>query len=126
MSEHPNATVVRELLDKFNSGDMQAGVAMLADDIVWHEIGNPNEIRGMAALAEHMTGADAPDYTITAELHDVIANDEHTIALATATATRAGKNFTYRVAEIYHLKDGKIAERWAFSDDTDAITKFFA
>jgi uncharacterized protein len=126
MSEHPNATLARQMLDKLNSGDMQAGSEMLADDVVWHEIGNPNAVKGRAALAERMTGTSAPDYTITAELHDVVANDDHTIALATATATRDGKSFTYRVAEIYHIRDGKVAERWAFSDDTDAITKFFA
>jgi ketosteroid isomerase-like protein len=33
---------------------------------------------------------------------------------------------TYRTAEIYHIRDGKVAERWAFSDDTAAITAFFA
>ena len=66
------------------------------------------------------------DYKITANLHDVIANDDHTIILAEATATRGGKTLVYRVAEIYHIKDGKVTERWAFSDDTAAITEFFA
>jgi ketosteroid isomerase-like protein len=55
-----------------------------------------------------------------------VANDDHTIALVDATATRGGKTFTYRTAEIYHIRDGKIAERWAFSDDTAAIIAFFA
>jgi hypothetical protein len=55
----------------------------------------------------------------------VVGGDDHTVALLTATATRAGKPFTYRVAEIYHMRDGKIVERWAFSDDTAAIAAFF-
>jgi ketosteroid isomerase-like protein len=29
------------------------------------------------------------------------------------------------VAEIYHIRDGKISARWAFSDDTAAINDFF-
>jgi hypothetical protein len=29
------------------------------------------------------------------------------------------------VAEIYHVRDGKISARWAFSDDTEAINRFF-
>jgi ketosteroid isomerase-like protein len=37
-----------------------------------------------------------------------------------------GRSFTYRTAEIYHIRDGKIAARWAFSDDTAAINEFFA
>lgn len=125
MADHPNAAVVRDMLGVLDSGDMLSLSDKLADDIVWHEIGNPNAVRGKAALAEHFTGAGAPDYTIKGELHDVIANDDHTIALVSATATRGDKTLTYKVAEIYHVKDGKIAERWAFSDDTGRINEFF-
>ena len=59
-------------------------------------------------------------------VHDVVANDDHTIALGTATATRNGKTLEYRTAEIFHIRDGKAVERWAFSDDTEAIVAFFA
>ena len=126
MSEHPNATLARALLGAFNTGDMQAMADGLADDVVWHEIGNPQPVRGKAALAARFGGGGPAPYEITAELHDVVANDDHTIALVTATAKRDGKTLTYRVAEIYHMRDGKITERWAFSDDTAAITEFFA
>jgi uncharacterized protein len=124
MLEHPNAVMARQMLDAFNSGDLQAIEGFLADDVIWHEIGRAEPRRGKAALRE--TGPGAVDYEITARLHDVVANDDHTIALVDATATRGGKTFAYRTAEIYHIRDGKIAERWAFSDDTAAITAFFA
>ena len=125
MSDHPNAAIARRTLESFNTGDMQAMSDGLDDNVVWHEIGNPNPVMGKAALAARMTGTEAPDYEITGELHDVIANDEHTIALVKAHATRGGKTLDYRVAEIYHMRDGKVTERWAFSDDTAAITDFF-
>jgi len=48
------------------------------------------------------------------------------IALGTATATRDGKTLSYRTAEIFHIRDGRAVERWAFSDDTAAIVAFFA
>ncbi len=124
MPAHPNETAVREMLDAMGRFDMENASQWLADDVVWHEIGNPQAIYGKAALAARATGT-PPDYTITGETHDVVAGDEHTVALITATGTRNGKDFTYRVAEIYHMKDGKITERWAFSDDTAAITDFF-
>ena len=66
------------------------------------------------------------DYEIMFEVHDILGNDEHVVVLGDAHGTRAGKTLDYRVAEIYHLRDGKIVERWAFSDDTAAITAFFA
>jgi len=125
MPEHPNAALARAMLDAMNRGDMQALDGFTSDDIVWHEIGRAEPRRGKAALRA-ATAEGAVDYTITANLHDVVANDEHTIALVEATATRGGRTLTYRVAEVYHIRAGKLVERWAFSDDTAAITAFFA
>ena len=125
MADHPNAAMVRALLEGFNTGNMQGLTEHIADDVEWHEIGRAEPIRGKAALGARMADAEA-DYTIEGKVHDVVANDDHTIALVEATATRGGKTFTYNVAEIYHIKDGKLTERWAFSDDTAAINKFFA
>jgi ketosteroid isomerase-like protein len=127
MAEHPNAAVVRRLAEAFESGDMAvlaaAGEELMADDVVWHEIGRAEPRRGKAELR---AGMGEIDYVITAVTHDILANDDHAIALGDATATRGGRTLRYRVAEIYHVRDGKITERWAFSDDTAAITAFFA
>jgi ketosteroid isomerase-like protein len=48
------------------------------------------------------------------------------VLLVDATATRNGRTLDYKVAEAYHVRDGKIAERWAVSDDTARIAEFFA
>jgi ketosteroid isomerase-like protein len=127
MNDHPNAALVRRMAESFNSGDIQQMTDMLADDIEWHEIGRAEAIIGKEALAARfgMGSGTPPPYEITAELHDVIANDDHTISLASAHATKDGRTFDYKVAEIYHMKDGKITARWAFSDDTAAINDFF-
>ena len=55
-----------------------------------------------------------------------MGSDQHAVVLVDATATRGGRTLRYRTAEIPHIKDGKITERWAFSDDSAAITAFFA
>lgn len=117
--------MAREAADALNRGDMQTLDRVIADDVIWHEIGRSEPRRGKAALRDAMSGGSV-DYEITASLHDVVANDDHTIALVDATATRGGKTFNYRTAEIYHVRDGQIVERWAFSDDTAAIVDFFA
>ena len=46
--------------------------------------------------------------------------------LIEVTARRGGETLTFRTVEIYEMRDGKIVERWAFSDDTEAIKRFFA
>jgi ketosteroid isomerase-like protein len=125
MAEHPNVTLIRGALDEFGGGDMSALADVIADDVVWYEIGNPEPVRGKAALAARMTGGGV-DFEITATTHDVVGNDEHVIALVNATATRGDRILHYRTAEIFHVRDGKVVERWAFSDDTAAITAFFA
>jgi uncharacterized protein len=123
MADHPNATMARNAIDSLNRGDWEAMSETLADDVIWHEIGRDEPRRGKAALA---TPGGAPGADIKVKLHDVVANDEHVIALVEATATRDGKTLVYRTAEIMHVRDGKVTERWAFSDDTAAIIDFFA
>ncbi|MDP9468664.1 MAG: nuclear transport factor 2 family protein [Chloroflexota bacterium] len=120
-----NAQVLRDALDAFNRGDGQAAAALMTDDVEWHEIGRADPIVGKEALGARFAGA-LPDWDISVELHDIIANDDHAIALVTATAKMGGKSLVYRTAEIYHLRDGKVSARWAFSDDTAAINEFFA
>lgn len=124
-SSDANVEVVRQAGDAFNRGDTQAVAAFLTDDIEWHEIGRADPIIGKEALAARFAGA-LPDWDISVDTHDILANDEHAIALVTATARIGGKSLTYRTVEIYHVRDGQISARWAFSDDTAAINEFFA
>lgn len=123
MADHPNAALARSAMDGLNSGDMERMSELLADDVIWHEIGRAEPRRGKAEMAASLG---SQDFEISAKLHDVVANDEHVIALVDATATRGGKTLNYRTAEIMHVRDGKVTERWAFSDDTAAIVEFFA
>jgi hypothetical protein len=117
--------LIRDSLDALNRGDAQAMSDTLTDDVEWHEIGRAEPIVGKEALGARYMAPDGPAYEIHGELHDVLANDEHAIALVTATASMGGRTFTYRTAEIFHIRDGKISARWAFSDDTGAINRFF-
>ncbi len=123
MGEHPNAALYRDAMEKMENEDFEAWADYLADDVVWHQIG-AETIQGKAALMESMGQYEGMDWDV--DVHDVVANDEHLVALVTATVTAGGESFTYRTAEIAHVEDGKITERWAFSDDTAAINEFFA
>ena len=123
MAEHPNAAVIRKMNEAMVTGDMQTASNSLADDVVWHVIGRAEAYRGKAELEASMGGFG--ETRITWETHDIVANDDHVVALGTATAMRGDEKLIYRTAEIYHVRNGQVAERWAFSDDTKAITDFF-
>ena len=125
MADHPNAAIIRAASEEMaRTGDMTSQIGLLADDVVWHEIGSDEPVRGKQALAERYSQM-SEGGSITVDTHDIVANDEHCVALVTATATMGGQSLTYRTAEIYHMRDGKITERWAFSDDTERINRFF-
>lgn len=122
MGDHPNAAMFRSAFDSFNAGDADAFGSMLADNVVWHEIGGET-LHGRDAVASSMSGMEGVDFE--GSLHDVVGNDEHVIGLVEAHVKAGDHEITYRTAEIMHVEDGKVTERWAFSDDTGAIGEFF-
>ena len=122
VAEHPNATWVREAFQAAIRGDPSV-VERIADDVEWHEIGRAEPVVGIEAVLEHL--AAPTDWVIHPVVHDVVAGDTHAVVLINARATRAGRTLEYRVAEIYDLRDGKVAKRWAFSDETERIVEFF-
>jgi ketosteroid isomerase-like protein len=124
MDDHPNAALYRKMSQSVDAGDFSSYADAIADDVEWWEIGSDQPIRGKSALLERMQGM-MGEGSIDVDLHDVIANDEHMVALVNAKAERQGRTLSYKTAEIYHVRDGKITHRWAFSDDTAAINDFF-
>ncbi len=124
MAEHPNAALVRRAIEALNGGDFDQFAALLADDVSWYEVGATEPIRGKAALAERMAAGER-EFTIEARLHDVVANDEHALAMINATATMGDETLDYRTVEILHMRDGRVTERWSFADDPQAILGFF-
>lgn len=124
MEEHPNASVVREALTAFNRGDFEQFAAMVADDVNWYEVGASEPLRGKEAVFSSL-GSGGQDSEIQAEVHDVVANDVHTLALINATAKRGDQTFHYQTVEILHLRDGKVTDRWSFANDTQDVNQFF-
>ena len=126
MGHHTHAATYREVLSEFNSGNTEAFGNIISDDIEWWAIGASEAVVSKQALMEFMQ-ENMGNWNITAELHDVVSNDDHLIALVEAKATNSdGSTLEYRTAEIHHINaDGQITHRWAFSDDTAAIVEFF-
>lgn len=123
MGDHPNVAKYKEAYEAFSNGDRDAFGRMLTDDVVWHTIGGET-MHGAEAVASSMSGLENVDFEL--DLHDAVGNDEHVIGLVEAKVKVGDREFSYRTAEIHHVDaDGRVTERWAFSDDTAAITDFF-
>ena len=123
MGEHPNVAIFRQAMEAFNAGDSAGFVDSLAADVVWHQI-DGGTLNGRDAVMASMSGF--ADIDFTGEVHDVVANDDHLIGLINAHVKVGDQEISYRTAEIMHMSDGKITQRWAFSDDPQAIVEFFS
>jgi uncharacterized protein len=129
--EHLNEDVVREAFAAFAKDDIdELRKHCFAENIRWH-------VPGRSPLAGDYEGADQvvelfsrirerSGDTFKAELHDVVANDKHTIALFTASAKRDGRQLEDSVAQINHICDGKITEVWSQFTDLYAVDEFWS
>ena len=127
---HPNEETVRRAFDAFAKGDMDTLRDLMDQDAVWHSPGrNPlsgdyrgaDEILGLFARLAELTGG-----TFRAELHDVVANDEHAVALYVTRAEREGRTLETKNVLVNHMRDGKFTETWALSDDQYAGDEFLS
>lgn len=127
MAEHPNAVAFRQAVADMLQGNFERFRDLLASDVVWHEAGNPQALQGREAVMGVFEGMEASGMEFDDDLRVVLANDEHLAAFIWGRVRKGDTEITYPVAEIAHLHEGQITERWAFMDavPTD-VASFFS
>ena len=127
---HPNADRIRDAYDAQAQGDWQRVHASFTDDIVFHVAGKnrfSGDFRGKEEVFDFFKRRnDETGSKVDIEVHSVVADDEHAVALLTLRASREGRNAEWRSAGIYHMRDGKIAEAWGFNEDQSAVDEFWS
>jgi ketosteroid isomerase-like protein len=130
VTEHPNVELTRRGYEAFAKGDLAALSGLLADDVIWHVTGagplsgtyrGRDEVFGFFGRLAEETGG-----TFRLEVHDVLANDEHTVALCWLTASRGGKSIQIPMANVSHVRDGKVTEFWGATTDPQASIDFWS
>jgi ketosteroid isomerase-like protein len=127
MQEHPNVTLVKQGFEAFDRRDTDWIMQHFADDIVWH-IGGTSKLagsyKGMQEISEVFARQDKVLGDAQIDLHDVVGNDEHVIAIGSGTARDPdGGTAEWKWANVFQIKDGKIAEVWGLSEDPTAIDR---
>jgi uncharacterized protein len=121
MSEHSNVARIKDGYAAFVKGDFAALNDLFAEDILWH-------VDGRNQLAGEYRGRDAvygffgrlmelTEGTFHLDVHAVLADDAHGVALVVTTASRAGRSVTTKNAHVFHLHDGRVTEFWDASTD---------
>lgn len=127
---HPHAELVSSGYAAVADGDLDALAAVLADDIVWHIPGNgliSGDYQGHDGVVEFFTMAQQlANGTMRVELHDIAATDDHAFALQTNRAERNGETLEARAVAVFHVRDGKAAEVWFFTNSQHANDQFWS
>ncbi len=130
MADHPNAELLRKGYEAFDKGDMATITELFSEDVVWHLPGN-NQLSGVhrgrdAVFAIFAKTTQLSGGTFKIELHDVLANDEHTVALTRGTASRQGRQLSSLDTDVYHMSNGKVTEFWSFAEDQRLTDEFWS
>ena len=128
---HPNEDLVRAAFEAFSKGDLDTlHGQFLAEGIVWHVPGQAplgGEYTGTGQVRDYLSKAfQLADGTVEMELHDVLANDRHAVALFRSRAERKGRRLDTFDAVIFTVQNGKLTEAWHRSGDPYAAAVFWA
>src|SRR5437867_1312142 len=127
---HPNEELFQQIFDAFSNGDMDLFASLLPDDAVFHFPGRgplagdhrgKDQVLAVLAKQTELTGG-----TFRMERHDILANDEHAVALVMVRAERGGKTWEDNAVLVSHFKDGKVAETWLHPGDQYVGDEFFS
>lgn len=129
---HPNEELLRETIAAIQRGDMAALQSnYFAEDIRYHVPGRSpvsgdyqgtDEVLAFFGRLFELSGE-----TFRLELQDVIANDQHGVALFSVRAEREGRQLAGNEALISHLSpDGKATEVWTQPADQYAADEFWS
>lgn len=127
---HPNGEMIRKLYDAFAVADLETIQQSLHDDAVLHVAGT-GPIAGVYKGKDEVLGllgelVSRSEGTFKAVIHDVLANDEHVVALSKVTAQRADRTLDDRGVEVFHVQDGKITEAFFTGVDIADFHEFFS
>jgi ketosteroid isomerase-like protein len=108
-----NIQTVQTYLDGFRKNDHEQILSCLTDDIEWTVFGHFH----LAGKQAYNDAIDGVGFTGPPQLEVVrmIEQDDVIMAELTGTATRdTGEVMQMSMAEVFVMRDGKIAERWAW------------
>jgi ketosteroid isomerase-like protein len=125
MDEHPNATTVRGAIEAFTSGDLEGLGEAFTDDTVWHVPGTnryAGRFEGRLAVLERLRRMSEAGIEQHLDVHDVVANDEHAVALVRLRLVGAsGQRYEQQQVQVWHMRGGRCSEYWSMNQDQAVV-----
>jgi ketosteroid isomerase-like protein len=131
MDASSKAEVMRRYVEAWERNDREAAMALWADDIVHHVPGRSplaGDFHGKQAFLDHYgkVFAELGGTIEVVEFHDVLASEDHAVALVKERAVRGERTLEFNRVVVYHLRDDKIAETWSHDYDLYALDEFWS
>lgn len=130
MSAQQNRNIVQAFYDAGNRGDMETCFELIADDIVWTNIGTTSlsgRYEGKAQLQEKLLGPlfGALKAGIAMEVYRLVAEGDYVVAQTSGSAeTLDGRPYNNSYCWIIRLRDGQFVEVTEYLD-TELVTRVF-
>lgn len=126
---HRNEELVRQGFKAFEQGDLETLSGLFADDATWHSAGNSpvaGVFTGKDEIFANFGEVQQRVDTLEQNIHDVLANDDHAVALVKTKATRGGKQLEQDQAFVFHVDDEKVQSVWLLNFDTREADEFWS
>jgi uncharacterized protein len=131
MSEQDNVAVVRRAYENFKTGDINALLEQLTEDVDWRlpEIaGVPyaGARRGRGAVSEFFTSLGDAQDTLSFEPREFVAQGDKVVALGTYNwrVKRTGREYGGDWAHVFTVRDGKVEGFHEYMDSAGAEAAF--
>lgn len=118
---HPNVEILQRFYAAMSRRDVAGMLELCSDDVTF-------QVPGRSRLAGKFTRATfGPQFvekvselsgaTFAADLHDILASDQHGLVLTTNTLTRAGARQEYRAVHVWRIQGGKLLAWYLYPRD---------
>jgi ketosteroid isomerase-like protein len=132
MTDHPNLVSARRIYEALATGDIPTALEMFSPDVEFHIGANfpltgtylgIAECLGFFAKVMQISGG-----TFQTEVHDILANDTHVVAMVRVTAQREGHEpLDANVVHVWHVDENcKFCEYWPVYIDDATINEFWS
>ena len=123
-----NAARITSGYEAFGRGDIEAAMAVFADDILWHVPGRgplSRDYRGHAEVLgffKHFMELSKGSFRI--KVDNVLAKDDLVVVMCTESAQRAGRSWSSPQIHIWTVKDGRAAAFRQYQGDQQTEDDF--
>jgi ketosteroid isomerase-like protein len=129
MAQHPNATLIRDVLRAVARGEIERLKRLCANGIVWHGTGRTpwaGDHEGIDAVLDHLGRVGEAADVFDADLADLLVSEERAATVMQVSARRGDRRLEVQFMILYRVAGGKVAEVWSAPLDPHATDAFWA